>query len=348
MEHESSLAFIARRSVGRLATSDINGKPHSIPVCYSVFEGKIVIAIDQKPKQLQDPWKLKRVRNILENPQVALIVDDYLDNQWDQLGYVLIQGTASIIDAQATIHTPVLQELRAKYKQYATLLRDDTILIIITIEKAIPWGAIEARIQRPAMLEQVISGRRSVRRFSLKSVEKAQILTVLEAAQWAPSPHGRQPWRFVVITEQENKDRLAMAMGSDWETILSQDGQSSEIIQQRLAISHERIRSAPVLILACLFSAELDTYPDHDRQNAEMTMAIQSLGAAIQNMLLTAYHIGLDMGWMCAPLFCQPIVQAALALPSTWLPHALLPLGYAASDPKRRQRKPLAEMMEWR
>ncbi len=76
-------------------------------------------------------------------------------------------------------------------------------------------------------------------------------------------------------------------------------------------------------------------------------MAVQSLGAAVQNMLLTAYHDGLDMGWMCAPLFCQAIVQQTLSLPASWLPQALLPLGYAAADPRRHPRRTLETLVRW-
>jgi hypothetical protein len=48
-----------------------------------------------------------------------------------------------------------------------------------------------------------------------------------------------------------------------------------------------------------------------------------------------------DGGWLCAPLFCQETVRAALDLPPTLHPHALLTLGYAAQEPKRRERLPL-------
>ena len=74
-------------------------------------------------------------------------------------------------------------------------------------------------------------------------------------------------------------------------------------------------------------------------------MAIQSLGAAAQNILLAAYDLGLDGGWLCAPLFCPDTVRAALDLPPTLHPHALLTLGYAAQEPKRRERLPLADLI---
>ena len=74
-------------------------------------------------------------------------------------------------------------------------------------------------------------------------------------------------------------------------------------------------------------------------------MAIQSLGAAAQNLLLAAYDLGLDGGWICAPLFCQDTVRQALELPASLFPHALLTLGYAAQDPRRRDHRPVAELV---
>jgi nitroreductase len=73
-------------------------------------------------------------------------------------------------------------------------------------------------------------------------------------------------------------------------------------------------------------------------------MAIQSLGAAIQNMLLAAYAIGLDTGWMCAPLFSPDAARVALGLDARLIPHALIPVGYAARDPRRRPHRPWSEL----
>jgi nitroreductase len=74
-------------------------------------------------------------------------------------------------------------------------------------------------------------------------------------------------------------------------------------------------------------------------------MAIQSIGAAIQNMLLRAYDLGLDTGWMCAPLFCPEVVCQTLELDSRLIPQALITVGYAAADPKRRERLPLEHLI---
>jgi len=188
-------------------------------------------------------------------------------------------------------------------------------------------------------------GRRSVRAYDGRPVPRALLEELLEAACWAPSPHGRQPWRFVVLTRDAPKRRLADAMGAEWERQLALDGQPAATVATRLAASRQRIVDAPALVLACLYLSDLDRYPDEERGRAEEIMAIQSLGAALQTLLLAAFARGLDGGWMCAPLFCQRTARAALDLDNALVPHALLTIGYAARDPHRRPRRPLDELV---
>jgi F420 biosynthesis protein FbiB-like protein len=192
---------------------------------------------------------------------------------------------------------------------------------------------------------EIIRGRRSVRAFRPEPLSRAQVEAVLEAARWAPSPHGRQPWRFAVVEAPAARLRLAEAMGAEWRRQLALDGQDADTIALRYRKSHERITGAPVVIVPCLYLDDLDVYPDAERQAAETTMAVQSLGCAVQNMLLAAYAQGLDGGWMCAPLFCQEAVRAALGLAPALHPHALIPLGYPAQEPVRRPRRPLEELV---
>ncbi|GCE02913.1 nitroreductase family protein [Dictyobacter aurantiacus] len=199
--------------------------------------------------------------------------------------------------------------------------------------------------KRVADLATLMRSRRSVRQYQDKAVPREMLLQMLEAARWAPSPHGRQPWRFVVLTRPDLKQRLADAMGATWRENLEMDGQSPEIVTIRLEKSYQRILRAPALIMPCLYLEDLDQYPDARRQEDEKTMAVQSIGAAIQNLLLTAYDLGLDTGWMCAPLFCPEVACAALDLDTRLIPQALIPVGYAAADPKRRPRLPLDSLI---
>ncbi|HTI15585.1 MAG TPA: nitroreductase family protein [Dictyobacter sp.] len=199
--------------------------------------------------------------------------------------------------------------------------------------------------RRTSDLATLLHERRSVRKFQDRPVSREHLLEMLEAARWAPSPHGRQPWRFAVITKPELKLQLVDRMAETWKDNLEMDQQPADIVNIRLQKSRQRMLEAPVLIIPCLYLEDLDHYPDEQRQNDEKTMAIQSIGAAIQNLLLTAYDLGLDGGWMCAPLFCPEIACQALDLDPRLIPQALITVGYAAADPKRRPRRPLDELV---
>jgi coenzyme F420-0:L-glutamate ligase / coenzyme F420-1:gamma-L-glutamate ligase len=194
-------------------------------------------------------------------------------------------------------------------------------------------------------LAEIVRGRASVRYFDGRPVPREALEQIVEAAAWAPSPHGRQPWRFAILRSASTKERLAEAMGETWQRQLALDGDPPEIIEARREGSRRRILEAPALITPCLYTKDLDHYPDPDRQQAEEIMAIQSLGAATQNMLLMAYALGLDSGWMCAPLFCPDVVREVLRLPDELTPHALIAVGYRGREPRRRPRRPLAELI---
>ena len=199
--------------------------------------------------------------------------------------------------------------------------------------------------KRASDLATLLHNRRSVRTYQDRPIERALLEQMVEAARWAPSPHGRQPWRFAILTQHEPKQRLAEQMGETWHTNLQMDGQSEETVNIRLEKSYRRILRAPAIIIPCLYLEDLDRYPDQTRQANEVTMAIQSLGAAVQNMLLMAYDLGLDTGWMCAPLFCPEVACTALNLDKRLIPHALITVGYATADPVRRPRLPLDHLI---
>ena len=339
--------FLVRKRVARLATADKSGTPYAVPVCYAYSAGSIYIALDEKPKDVS-PTRLKRVRNILENPNVALIADRY-NEDWSLLAYVMARGRAELLEPGTDEQAVAVRLLRGKYHQYEQMKIEQNPVIAIRPERIASWGAFDARQPEEPYILDDIRGRRSVRKYLEREVPEGVVDQVLEAARWAPSPHGRQPWRFAVLTGRESKERLAAAMGDEWRSNLQMDGQGDEVVEKRLEGSRNRLLDAPVLVLLCLYLEDLDTYPDPERQRNETTMAVQSLGAAAQNALLTAYSLGLDAGWMCAPLFCPERVTEALGLDPALVPHALLTLGYAAGDPpKRRGRKSLDELIVYR
>src|SRR5205085_4393611 len=131
-----------------------------------------------------------------------------------------------------------------------------------------------------------------------------------------------QPWRFVVLSSLASRQRLATALGERWRADLADDGMPAEQIDRLIGRSRERIGGAPLVLIISLTWADLDVYPDEQRQEAERLMAAHSLGAAAQNMMLTAHAHGLASCWMCAPLFCPAVVRDALELPPSVIPQA--------------------------
>jgi PPOX class probable F420-dependent enzyme len=133
----SSLIRSAR--IAHLATADVNGSPHVIPICF-VFDGKYFYSpIDEKPKRTA-PQKLKRLRNIAENPRATLVIDRY-DEDWSKLGYVLVFGKARILSSGAK-HGKAVQLLRQKYKQYRRMAIDRRPIICLTSAHVRCWGGL--------------------------------------------------------------------------------------------------------------------------------------------------------------------------------------------------------------
>src|SRR5919106_1340790 len=91
-------AFLAAQRVARLATADAAGRPHVVPVCYTLIRDKVYFTIDEKPKR--KPHALKRLANLRANPFAALVADRY-DENWSRLGWVMVQGRAEVLEAGA-------------------------------------------------------------------------------------------------------------------------------------------------------------------------------------------------------------------------------------------------------
>ena len=181
-------------------------------------------------------------------------------------------------------------------------------------------------------LSNVIKKRRSIRKYLPRQVPQSIIKEVLAAAGWAPSAHNSQPWRFIVLADASVKRRLAYAMADAWVKDLQRDGITVESDKRTERV--ERFATAPVLVLACLTVVDLRKFPDSERQMCERDLAVQSFGAALQNLLLAAHAKGLGACWFCAPAFCKETVRKILEIPDAVEPQAFVAMGYPAEKPK--------------
>lgn len=136
---DGSREFVDHSRVGRIATSDARNAPHVVPVCYARLQDRLYWVVDGKPKR--NPLGLKRLRNIGENPRVAIVVDRY-DDDWSQLAWVLMRGRAEIV-AQTDEYAEGLIGLRSRYSQYRTMtLEMETHpMVRIDVEQVKAWSS---------------------------------------------------------------------------------------------------------------------------------------------------------------------------------------------------------------
>ena len=190
-----------------------------------------------------------------------------------------------------------------------------------------------------------IKNRRSIRKYSPRKVSGKILAEILDAARWAPSAHNSQPWRFTVLNETEEKKVLAEVMAKAWVIDLVKNRVPLEEAKKLAKRSIERFARAPTLIIACVTIADIPKHTDESGNRVEGELAIQSLGASIQNVLLAAHSRGLGACWFCAPAFCKAEVRKVLRLSDEFEPQALIALGYAAEKPEAPRRKPLREIL---
>ena len=192
-----------------------------------------------------------------------------------------------------------------------------------------------------SLVPDFIAQRRSIRSFTPEPVSLDLIDAIVEAGCAAPAPHHSRPWRFVVVHTERAKQELALGMGEQWRADLGNDGVDPVRIDELVESSHRKLVGAPVLVVGCLTWDGLDRYPDEHRQRAEWGMALLSLGAAVENLMLAAADAALASCWVAAPIFCPEAARDALALDAAWLPHALVLVGHPDPNYVGRPRPPI-------
>ncbi len=130
--------FIDRARVARLATINSQSMPHVVPVVFVFHNSYFFLPLDEKRKKVK-PERLKRVMNIRDNPNVALLIDEYSED-WSKLAFVMIRGNASIISKKQgnKQFTEVYERLILKYPQYQKIGPGE-MFIIIKPEKVTSW-----------------------------------------------------------------------------------------------------------------------------------------------------------------------------------------------------------------
>ena len=145
-------AFVETARSATLATIARNGRPRLVPICFVVGglepgqSTRIYSPIDEKPKGTPDPWSLARVRDLIDRPHAAILVERWSED-WSQLGWLRLEVRGEILEPAGrdrAEHLAAVAALRTRYPQYATHRLDVRPILRFTIERAVAWGDLGA------------------------------------------------------------------------------------------------------------------------------------------------------------------------------------------------------------
>ncbi len=186
---------------------------------------------------------------------------------------------------------------------------------------------------------EAIADRRSIRRFKSDPIPEEALQAILTAGIQAPSGKNRQPWRFVVVGEEKRAEMIQiMRQGIAKTKARGEDIGSAEW-------TAEVMEGAPITVFVFNAHGVHPWQPHSEMQTWMDVVNIQSIGAAIQNMLLAAQDLNIGSLWIC------DVFEAYWEL-SEWMGEtsqmiAAVSLGYPDESPAARPRKPMGEVLRW-
>jgi PPOX class probable F420-dependent enzyme len=110
-----------------------------VPIVFVYEHPHLYTPIDDKPKKSEDRMRLRRVQNVVTNGRASVVIDAW-DEDWSRLRYVLLEGTADLIESGPERDRAVAL-LEAKYPQYGSLPLGDAPVIRVTVERRVDWDA---------------------------------------------------------------------------------------------------------------------------------------------------------------------------------------------------------------
>lgn len=209
-------------------------------------------------------------------------------------------------------------------------------------------------------LEEVITGRRSIRKYLDKDVPDELLIQAFEAARWAPNGGGFQSWKFLAVKNREIINKAADAAQEKVETLTRwpEAEHFHKDILARIRNNATFFRHAPVLIAALSqqYQSVIDQILLGRRQDPVATemlagrnsapSRVQEIGGFVAHLLLLFHYMGLGACWLTGPLVAKRDIEGILGVSPEWDLMALISVGYPAECPTKT-RKPVSEIVTW-
>jgi nitroreductase len=184
-----------------------------------------------------------------------------------------------------------------------------------------------------------IAARRSIRKFKSDPLPDETLQVILKAGTQAPSGKNRQPWRFVVVKGDKRTEMVCVMREGIAKVKAQGENPGSSVWSANV------MEQAPVTVF--VFNPR-GTHPWLAHSVDQMfndVVDIQSIGAAIQNMLLAAQDLGVGSLWICDVFYAYEELCAWLGEKGQMI--AAVSLGYADESPEARSRKPVGDVTRW-
>ena len=200
--------------------------------------------------------------------------------------------------------------------------------------------------------KKLVEERRSIRKFKPDIVPVKDIKEIIRIGTLAPSAHNNQDWFFKAVYNKEINNKTSKAVLEKIDTIVEECKIANELIQGWKWYS-SFFNNAPVVIYVFYsnspgFMEKLvgEKVDPHEIARLSAHPTIQSIGGAIQNILLAATNMGYGACWMTAPNIAAREIEKLLGAPKEFKLAAIIPVAVPLDIPKARPRKPLDEVME--
>ncbi|MFH1514211.1 MAG: nitroreductase family protein [bacterium] len=210
--------------------------------------------------------------------------------------------------------------------------------------------------KRPDMIDLIME-RRSIRKYTDQLISDEDIEKILLAGQHAPNASNMQTWKFIAVTNREFNHKLSQIVDTKFREI----GNLFEDREVRKSVKMARFyaaffKDAPLVVycVATKYISKSDTFYEmlgdegsvYRENRIKSNPGLQSVSAAIENMLLAAWALGIGGVWMTEPIVARQEIEDALEIKDGELT-AIVPFGYSSTPLRKPVRKPLDEVVRY-
>ncbi|MDH4128592.1 MAG: nitroreductase family protein [Spirochaetota bacterium] len=205
-------------------------------------------------------------------------------------------------------------------------------------------------------LLDLLSTRRSIRKFKNTPIPDELILDILNAAILAPSASNSQPWRFLIVKDKDVINNMYQAVQKEIMSLASEIPSNTKENFYEYTNFFFRFAEAPLIIIPIykvvdILSASIEEYFSEHRLTdihfMERQSALISISLAIQNLLLYIHEINMGATCMTGPLIANSELKKILSVPDKWQITMLIPVGYPDEFPSPKTRKPVDRIVKW-